>query len=391
MKKRTTRKSSRPGVSKVTKTTRTQLRKQADHGRLTIGLDLGDRHSRYCILNDAGEVIGAETLPTTKTGLNSLFEKLPSCRVALEVGTHSPWVSRHLAGLGHAVIVANPRPVALIGKSTKKGDPIDAQKLARLARVDPELLYPIHHRGEEAQADLTVIRAREALVEQRTALINTARGLAKPMGERLADCDSEAVGPVLAEPLSEVLQAALTPLLTVIEELTRQIAVYDEQIRAMVARYPETELLQQVYGVGPLVSLTFVLTIEDAKRFRHSREVGPYLGLVPKRRDSGDPEPELRISKEGDRLLRCLLGQSAHCILRRGAPDSDLRRWALAKLDGGAGTGSGSKAKGQKKNLKKRVVVAVARKLAVLLHKLWATGEGYEPLYQSRPAKAQAA
>lgn len=388
MKKRTTVKGPQQVVSK---TTRAQLRELAAQQRLTIGLDLGDRVSRCCILNEAGAEISEVSLPTTKTGLNSLFEKMPSCRVALEVGTHSPWASRHLAGLGHEVIVANPRQVALIGKSTHKDDPIDARKLARLARVDPVLLYPIRHRGEAAQADLAVIRARAALVESRTGLINTARGLAKPMGERLADCESEAVGPALAEQLSAPLQAVLKPMLTSIQQMTEQIGVYDRQIEEMAPRYPEVELLQQVFGVGPLVSLTFVLTIEDPERFAHSREVGPYLGMVPKRRESGDREPELRISKEGDRLLRCLLVQAAHCLLRRGAPDSDLRRWALAKLDGGAGTGSGSKSKGKKKNLKKRIVLAVARKLAVLLHRLWVSGEEYEPLYNARRTQAQAA
>ena len=389
MKKRITVKTQKQAKGK---TSQTQLKKLAAQQRLTIGLDLGDRQSRYCILNAAGEVISKGSLPTTQTGLNTLFEKMPSSRVALEVGTHSPWVSRQLAQLGHEVIVANPRQVALIGRSTRKDDWIDAEKLARLARVDPHLLYPIRHRGEEAQADLAVLRARAALVEIRPRLINTARGLAKPMGERLKDCDSEAVGPELAKDLSAPVQAVLGPMLQSIAQISEQIHAYDEKIHEMVGRYPEVDWLQPVYGVGELISLAFVLTIEDPNRFAHSREVGPFLGLVPKQRQSSQSAPELRISKEGDRLLRSLLVQGAHCILRRGAPDSDLRRWALAKLQGSDAAGARPEPKGKKKkNRKKQIVIAVARKLAVLLHRLWATGEVYEPLYKTRRAVSVAA
>lgn len=363
----------------LSKKLRSQLASLAAEQRLTVGLDLGDRHSCYCILDAAANVISTGELPTTKTGLNSLFEKMPPSRVALEVGTHSPWVSRHLAQLGHEAIVANPRLVALIGRSSRKDDPIDAEKLARLARVDPKLLYPIRHRGEQAQADLALIRARATLVEARTKLINAARGLAKSMGERLNQCASEELGEVTAEGLSENLRQILQPLLKSIQQTSEQIAEYDQQIEGLASRYPEVELLQQVYGVGTLVSTAYILTIEDPERFRHSREVGGYLGMVPKRRTSSQSEPELPISKEGDRLLRTLLVQAAHCILRRGAPDSDLRRWGLAKLQAAEKQGQVRQRGG--KNVKKRVVVAVARKLAVLLHRLWVNGEVYEPLY----------
>jgi transposase len=199
------------------------------------------------------------------------------------------------------------------------------------------------------------------------------------MGERLNQCASEELGEVTAEGLSENLRQILQPLLKSIQQTSEQIAEYDQQIEGLASRYPEVELLQQVYGVGTLVSTAYILTIEDPERFRHSREVGGYLGMVPKRRTSSQSEPELPISKEGDRLLRTLLVQAAHCILRRGAPDSDLRRWGLAKLQAAEKQGQVRKRGG--KNVKKRVVVAVARKLAVLLHRLWVNGEVYEPLY----------
>jgi transposase len=373
MRKHTTAKKNQKAL---TKTKGKQVRQMAVRQRLTIGLDLGDITSRYCILDEAGEVVSEGQLPTTKGGMNSLFEKMPSSRVALEVGTHSPWISRHLGSLGHEVIVANPHKVKLITQSVRKNDRIDAQQLARLARVDRKLLSPIRHRGEQAQADLAVIRARGELVESRTGLINCARGLVKPMGERLKKCDADQVAEALAKPLSEVAQAVIGPLLKSVETISEQIGVYDQKIGEIAKRYPEVELLTQVYGVGTLIALTYILTIEDAERFQHSRDVGAFLGLQPKQRESGNSQPQLGISKTGDRLMRSLLVQAAHCVLRKGAPDSDLRAWGLGKMGQGG------------KNAKRRTIVAVARKLSVLLHRLWVTGEVYDPLYQRKSAPA---
>jgi len=359
--------------------TRAQLRRMATKQRLTVGLDLGDRSSRYCILNEAGQKVSEDHLPTTEAGLDSLFAKMTPCRIALEAGTHSPWVSRQLAAMGHEVIVANPRKVRLITESVKKNDRMDAEQLARLARVDPALLSPIRHRGPEAQADLAVIRARAEVVDGRTKMINSARGLAKPMGDRLKQCDADYVKESLADGLSEATQTAIRPQLKLVEAMTKEIGEYDKQIQEIAKRYPETKVLKQVYGVGTLVALTFILTLEDAERFEHSRDVGPYLGLTRKQRDSGDSQPELGISKAGDVLLRRLLVQAAHCLLRDGAPDSDLKAWGMTKVQAVAGK------KGSKRR-KKKAAVAVARKLAVLLHRLWVTGEVYDPQYNRKAA-----
>ena len=336
--------------------------------KLTVGIDLGDRSSRYCILDEQGQPMVEGSVATTRKGLAQVLGSKPRSRVALEVGTHSPWVSRYLADLGHEVIVANARRVRLITDSSRKNDRLDAKTLARLARIDPELLSPIRHRSEQAQADLIVIRARAALVEARTMLINSARGLTKSYGERLRSCGTSQVGEALAAALSEPLQKALKPMLSEIESLTEHIREYDQQIeRISKERYPETKLLQQVHGVGTLTALTYVLTLEDPRRFRRSRDAGAYFGLRPRRRESGNSRPQLRISKEGDAYVRKLLVQCAHHILGPFGPDSDLRRWGLELAKGG-------------KNAKKRALVAVARKLAVLLHKLWVSGEVYEPL-----------
>ena len=344
--------------------------------QITIGLDLGDKSSRYCALGQEGEVLFERSTATTKKGLTHVFAALARCRVAMEVGTHSPWVSRLLKSFGHEVIVANARQVKLITQSSRKNDKLDAQSLARLARIDPELLRPIQHRSEEAQQHLMTIRVRAALVEARTALVNSARGLAKAMGERLPKCDADSLKLERLHELPAAMQAALKPLLEEVESLTEKIHACDETIEQIAReKYPETTLLKQVKGVGTLIALTFVLTLEDPSRFRKSRDVGCYVGLRPKSRDSGESQPQLGISKEGDVYLRKLLVQGAHYILWLG-PDTDLQRWGLQLCARGG------------KNAKKRALVAVARKLGILLHVLWVSGAVYEPLRNSKIREA---
>jgi transposase len=341
--------------------------------QITIGMDLGDKTSRYCAIDENGEVLFERSVSTTKKGMAQVFGALGRCRIALEVGTHSPWVSRLLKSFGHEVIVANARQVKLISQSSRKDDKLDARMLARLARIDPELLRPIRHRSEQAQLDLTQIRVRAALVEARTSLVNAARGMAKALGERLPPCDADSLEVERMRELPAALQQVLKPLLEEVESLTEKIHGCDKRIEQIArTEYPETALLRQVSGVGTLIALTFVLTVEDATRFRKSRDVGCYVGLRPKRSDSGENQPQLGISKEGDIYLRKLLVQGAHCILGQRGPDTDLKRWGL-KLAARGG-----------KNAKKRALVAVARKLAILLHRLWVTGEVYEPLRNSQ-------
>jgi transposase len=348
--------------------------------KLTIGLDLGDRSSWYCVLDEAGEVVLEQRLGTTPKAMKEVFGGMPRSRIALETGMHSPWVSRVLNELGHEVIVAHACNVRLIGESRRKDDRLDAQTLARLARIDPQLLCPVRHRSRKAQADLTVIRARAGLVRARTALVNTARGLAKSYGERLRGCNVRNMNPEKAEGLSPELQTALEPLLAGIEALSERIREYNEGIERLAQEsYPQVALLKQVKGVGTLIALTFLLTLDDAHRFRKSRDVGCYLGLQPGRRNSGQSEPQMHISKEGDPYLRTLLVQGAQHILGPFGADRDLRRWGLKLAERGG------------RNGKKRAIIATARKLAVLLHRLWVSGEVYEPLRNSNPLIAPAA
>jgi transposase len=275
--------------------------------------------------------------------------------------------------MGHEVLVANTRHVRAIYGSENKSDPIDAEKLARLGRFDPRLLHPIRHRSAQAQADLAVIRTRSFLVSQRTALANHLRCQVKSAGGRIPSGMGPTALPRRArEYIPEELREVLEPVLRMLLMVTTQIRELEKKIQRLARqRYPETELLRRVSGVGPITSLAFLLTIEDPGRFERCREVGPYLGLVPRRDASGQRDPELPITKAGDRQLRWLLVQCAHHILGRFGKDSDLRRWGLELAARG------------KKNARKRAVVAVARKLAVLLLALWKSGEQYQPLRNS--------
>jgi transposase len=345
---------------------------------MTVGIDLGDKYSYLCLLDtESGEVIEEGRLRTTPEALRRRFssEQQPPLRVAIEAGTHSPWVSRMLEQeeCGHEVLVANARKIRLIYANKRKTDEIDAENLARLARLDPKLLHPLKHRGEECQAHLAILRSREALVGARTQLVNHVRGAVKSFGHRLPKCPARSFHNKAAEHIPEALWSAVEPILETIGSLTERIRKYDRQLEMICQEhYPETDLLRQVEGVGALTALTFVLTLEDPYRFEKSRTVGAYLGLVPARDQSGDRDPQKRISKEGDEMLRKLLVGSAHYILGPFGSDSDLRRHGQKIASRGG------------KNAKKRAAVAVARKLSVLLHRLWMTGELYDPLYNAR-------
>lgn len=338
----------------------------AEVPRWTVGLDLGDRQTEVCVLDALGGVAKRGRVATTPGALAQLAAR-PRARIVLETGTHSPWVSRVFAAAGHEVIVAQARYVRLIAQHPRKSDRVDAATLARLGRLDPALLAPITHRSAAAQAALALIRSRDAVVRTRTLLINQVRGTVKAWGGRLPACSAPQVPRRAAAAVPAALTPALAPILTVLAELTAQLTTYDRQVEQLATtQYPETARLRQVPGVGALTALTYVLTLEDPTRFRHSRDVAAYLGLCPRRAQSGAGEPQLRISKTGNALLRRLLVSCAHYILGPFGGESALRTWGL-QLAGGS------------PRAKKRAVVAVARKLAVLLHRLWVSGAPYQP------------
>ena len=342
------------------------------------GLDLGDKESVYCVIDEDGDLLDEGRLRSTPAAMREHFKALPPMRVVLEVGPSSRWVSALLVELGHEGIVANARRVKLISEGHRKSDRVDAELLARLGRADPELLSPIQHRGGDSQAARGLVKSRAALVASRTQLINHVRGVVKTTGERLRSCSTHTFHRLVDE-IPEELAPSLAPVMAMIEMLNRQIDVFDELIEhACGLAFPETACLQQVNGVGPVTALTYVTTLEDPGRFETSRSVGAYVGLVPRRDQSGEVDKQLRITKAGDPFLRSLLVNAAHHILGPFGQDSDLRRWGLKLCERGG------------KAAKKRAVVAVARKLAVLLHRLWRTGEDYVPLLNADRAQPQA-
>ncbi len=334
----------------------------------TIGIDLGDEYSQVCILDDQGNVIEEGRMRTREEDFFRRFNGIESALFILEAGTHSPWLSRLLQGLGHECLVANPASLHRPGR--KKSDRIDAEKLARWGRSDRDLLEPVYHGSADIQADMAIVHSRRALVEIRTKLINRCRGLVKSWGERLPRCDADYFATRVSPYVPSQLAPAIEPLLQTIALLTTQIKAFEDQIKSLAAtKYGQaTGAIGQIKGVGPITSVTFVLTLRDPQRFRQSRRVGPYLGLTPRQDQSSESDREHSISKAGNTYMRRLLVQCAHSVIERG-PDSDLKRWGLAKSQGS-------------KRAQRRAVVAVARKLAVLMHHLWLTGDVYEPLRQ---------
>lgn len=339
---------------------------------LTIGLDVGDRTTHVCVLDGARRVVHRGRCATRRVEVLRELQAFLGARVILEAGSQSPWLSAALREQGFAVQVADPRRVALISKDPRKTDRRDAEMLARLGSGCPELLGQVHHRDERTQADLSILRARDLVVRTRTKVIQQVRGLAKAFGQRLPSASSAAFGRRVADSIPQILQPAIAPLLALLEQLEATIRGYDAQLAELArTRYPAAAVLQQPDGVGPVTSVAYVLTVADPRRFRDSRHVGSWVGLCPAQRASGDSHPTLPISKSGDGYLRRLLVQCAQYILGPFGKDSDLRRYGLRlKARGGAGAA-------------KRAAVAVARKLAVLLHRLWITGQPYEPLRAS--------
>ena len=344
-----------------------------------IGIDLGDRTSQFVGLDSGGAIVTTGRVATTPAAMEAQFANLHATLIAIETGTHSPWVSRLLTQLGHRVIVANARKLRLIYENRRKNDRVDAEYLARLARVDPKLLQPIEHRTERDQRHLAVLRSRDALVRTRSRLITHVRGMLKSAGLRVGACSAEAFVKKARAVVPTEWSAALEPVLRTIDQVNKEVARYDRYVAQLAkTEYPAAQLVMQVTGVGPITSVAFVATIGDAAKFDRSRTVAAWIGLTPGQAASGQQDPQMRITKEGDHYLRRLLVGCAHYILGPFGPDCDLRRHGLAMMERGG------------KNAKKRAVVAVARKLAVLMHRLWRTGEVYEPLYNAHRCAAAA-
>jgi transposase len=344
------------------------MKQQHQEREVTIGLDLGERRHRFCALDSRGEVVEEGSVLNDRASLARLTARYGGALAVMEAGAHSPWVSRYLEGLGWQVIVSNPRKVRAIYQHERKSDQRDALMLARIGRMDRALLYPIRHGSEEAQQDLLRIKLRDSLVRARVALINSVRFSLKSLGYGVSNPSSERFHKVAMESLPEVVREMIAPSVQALAELSARIAVLEHEIRVLArTKYPQTLWLQQVPGVGAITALYFVLKIEDPKRFKKVRDVAAYTGLCPRRDQSGASDPQLRISKRGDGYLRRLLVSAAQYILGPFGPQSALREYGLRLAADGT------------TRAKKRAVVAVARKLCVLLLSLWKNQSPYQP------------
>jgi len=340
---------------------------------LTIGMDLGDRRHAVCVLNKAGEAIEERTVLNDRESIGEWICRYKGATVAMETGTHSPWISRFLEELGMKVYVANARKLRAISTSNTKSDKADARMLARLCRADVELLSPIRHRSEQCQRDLVRVKVRDALVRTRVNQMNSVRFLMKSLGVKIpSGCKASAFVKRVREELSEEYLELVEPLLVMLDAIEAKIREVDKQLEELAAKqYPETERLKQVPGVGPLTALTFILTLESPDRFPKARDVGPFLGLSPKRDQSGETDKQLRITKAGNGHMRRLLTNCSHYIIGPFGPPCDLREAGLRICERG-----GSIAK-------KKAVIAVARKLSVTLLALWRSGEDYCPVKEA--------
>jgi transposase len=347
---------------------------KAWHG-VTIGLDVGDSSSCLCVLDADGEILEESKIPTTPKAIEARFVRRERVRVVLETGTHANWLHDALEAMGHEVVVADARRLRAISDGDRKDDRKDAETLARLGRSDTRLLSPVDPRTPDVRKDLEVLRARGKLVVVRTLLVNHIRGVVKSFGLRMPECSAESLH---KRKLPMELSTELATMMEMLKSTSAAIEAYDERIAQLAeTKYPQTNMLRQVRGVGPITALCFVLTVGDPRRFKDIRDVGPYLGMTPKKHQSGSKDPKLRITKSGDSMMRTLLVQGAQHLLRRSSPDCDLKRFGTRLAARGG------------KYAKQRAVIATARKLGVLLLALWKNGEEYEPLRVGKTVKSK--
>ncbi|MEM9283180.1 MAG: IS110 family transposase [Verrucomicrobiota bacterium] len=270
--------------------------------------------------------------------------------------------------LGCEVIVANSRKLRAFYQNDRKSDELDARMLAKLARAD---LHPIKHSSEQAQRDLLQIKLRYNLVRHRVVVISAVRFTLKALGIRLASPNTACFAKLARKHLEErdpELLAMIETSLHGVDEMTLQIRWLDCEIEQLCEdRYPETQRLRKIRGIGPITALCLVLVIEDPHRIDRMQDVGAYLGLVPKRDQSGKSDKELSISKCGNAYMRRLLVGAAQYMLGPFGEECDLKRRGLRLAERGG------------RGAKKKAVVATARKLSVVMLSVWKNESTYEP------------
>lgn len=352
------------------------MKKDSTKRVVVVGMDVGDKHNQTCGLNAAGKIMRERRVANTVAGLTVVFKSLPACRVVIEAGGHARWITELLEGFGHEVKIVNPRKMRRIYENENKSDVVDARELADAGLYRWKKLPLAYLRKKEDQEKLSVLESRDLLVRSRVGMVNLVRALLKHEGVRVPKCGTEAFPKRAADLVPEGLLVAVKPLLAQITALTERVKDLDKWIVEKAKNDPAVRSVMQVKGVGPVIGAAYVWTLSDPERFRKSRMVGSFLGLRPKRDQSGEKDKQLPITKAGDAYVRRLLVSGAQYILGPHGEDCELRRWGLKLAERGG------------KRAKRKAVVAVARKLAVLMHHLWITGEEYEPFHLQKRAAA---
>ena len=347
---------------------------------IRVAIDLSDRQSRWEARDLSTGEVRTGVVQMTPAGLERCFAAAEHCTVVMEAGTHSHWLCAQLRKMGHRAEVLPADGLREgSGKKRRRNDAKDAASLLEHAvDIERPRVKKLWQRPDEYQRDLALMRMRNAMVEARAGLVSTVRGTVKQFGERVSKCDVEYFAGRARGELSAGMLALVEPVLGQIEELNKVVAQYDEQVRAYLARRPEAARLLAVPGVGDVTVGAFLAYVGEASRFAHSRDVAAYIGLVPDQDQSGEHDPQLRITKSGDRMVRRNFLECARGIMGPFGKDSALRRWALAL----AGDG-------RNKIRNNKAAVALARKLAVLLHRLWVSGQAYDPWYGTKTGAAR--
>ena len=330
----------------------------------TIGADVSDRTTKICVMTKAegGErrIVLETTCATTKAGFGEAFAKFDRYwPVVFETGTHCRWMDRLFHEMGFKPIVGNPGKIPSITKSNTKNDRNDARELARLAIADPAMLHPVFLRDEVYQQMLRFHHARNILISQRTQTINQIRGFAKSMGYRIEGSSTEKFHELSKAGWPKELEECAWPLMGVLKTIALKIKAYDKLI-ARLAERPEfkamVERVRVVYGIGIVGSTVFIAAIGGRPdRFGHTRDVGAYLGMIPKQDQSGDKDKQLHITHAGADIVRTALVECAGVAMMENAKDTDLKLKGLRiAMHGG-------------RIARKKAKVAVARGLAVTM------------------------
>jgi transposase len=335
------------------------------------GIDLANKASAHCTIDEHDRVLREGKAPTDEEGLREAVEGLLPLRAIIEACPLAEWAAGVLEGLGCEAVVIDPRAAKHLVSSKKKTDARDARTLARIGRSG--WYTAVHRKSEAARESRSRLQGRQALMKVKKALLSAIRGLLRAHGLRLGPVSEGA----FAERVRAVVRGRVPGLAATFEHLLEtweQARQGTDRLERQIERASQedevTRLLKTVPGVGPLVSTVYKATIDDPSRFRRGEEVADYVGLVPRVYQSGEVEYRGRITKEGDGLLRWHLVEAAHVLLTKGR-DCALKRWGL-ELE---------KRKGAAK-----ARVAVARKLCLLLWRLWLRGEAFKPWPQGVPA-----